>query len=625
MTLDDDELQETLLTQYGLDEIQAKEAMNVELPRGYVRFSRKAITKLLVLMEEGKRTDEALQAVYPDRSKAPQQLQERLPLPDDVRNPLVNRAMFEVRKVVNAILREYGTPKEIVVEMARDVKGNSKERSEEHWKIQKNKKRNEEVRTRLRQDLNMVNPTRDDVIKYKLWEECGRTCPYTGKTIGQNALFGPHPEFQIEHILPYSRTLDDSYMNKTLCDVTENRRKGDETPYEYYGAAPAKFDTLKQRVNATAMPYWKKKKFWQEKIDTDEIIKRELNDTRYITRQVVKYLKQVCSHVRGSRGKTTSELAHQWGLIKDRTDHRHHAMDATVIAVTRAKHLRELGQTKYASDGLNFAPPWPHFREEVLEKSRHINVSHRPTRKVSGALHEETNYGESPGSDGTGRQTFVYRKPLQELTARMVDRIVDPTVRQIVKARLVEKGVDLSKSGKPPKDVWGEPLYMRNTKSSKKVPIKKVRLKTVLNNAEPIRDARRQVYRHVKPGNNHHVEIWEYTQHERQGKREAKIVSMFEAIRRRRAGLSAVQRDHGSNGKFVCSLAINDMVMLPVDDGIMDLYRVQKMDVNGTICYRHHTAATLTDNSERVLQTAHLFGGQKVVVDCLGRIHNAND
>ncbi|MGD0014632.1 MAG: type II CRISPR RNA-guided endonuclease Cas9, partial [Bryobacteraceae bacterium] len=131
------------------------------------------------------------------------------------------KALFEVRKVVNAIVREYGKPGKIKIEMARDVHGSSRQREELHWKILENEKRNKEVRKRLIEDIKIAKPTRDDVIKYKLWEECGKTCPYTGKHISQTALFGENPEFQIEHILPYDRSLDDSFMNKTLCEVRE--------------------------------------------------------------------------------------------------------------------------------------------------------------------------------------------------------------------------------------------------------------------------------------------------------------------------------------------------------------------------------------------------------------------
>jgi CRISPR-associated endonuclease Csn1 len=244
--LEDDALMEKLKSQYGLNEKQIEQAIKVSLPQGYMSFSRKAIMKLLPFMEKGALTGEAIEKAGYRRDEGGDFAKlEKLPLPPDLRNPIVQKALFEVRKVVNAIVREYGKPRKIKIEMARDVQGNRRQREELHWRQVENKERNEEVRQRLMQDMNTLNPSRDDIIKYKLWEECGKICPYTGKSISQEALFGKNPEFQIEHILPYDRSLDDSYMNKTLCEVHENKDiKRNQTPYEAYSHDKEKYEQI---------------------------------------------------------------------------------------------------------------------------------------------------------------------------------------------------------------------------------------------------------------------------------------------------------------------------------------------------------------------------------------------
>jgi CRISPR-associated endonuclease Csn1 len=378
--LDDDELIEKLASGYNLDEAQRDRVLKISLPQRYMSFSRKAIIKLLEFMEQGALTHEAIAAVYPDRGKTRvgDEALDKLPLPEDLRNPIVNKALFEIRKVANAIIREYGKPTKIALEMARDVRGNAKERRELHFKMLENENRNKETRKRLTEDLKIRNPSRDDIIKYNLWEECGHSCPYTGKHISQAALFGENPEFQVEHILPYNRSLDDSYMNKTLCDVYENTHvKGDKTPYEAYSHDEEKYEQIKQRVNSTKMPPWKKRKFWQKELNIEQCI-RNLNDTRYICKEVVKYLKQIGINVRGTKGRITAELRHQWGLnsildltgedMKNRDDHRHHTIDAAVVAVTDNKHLHKLAQSKYSTTEHNITQPWPNFREELAEK-----------------------------------------------------------------------------------------------------------------------------------------------------------------------------------------------------------------------------------------------------------------
>jgi len=625
--LGDDELIEKLTAECGLNEGQIEAVLKITLPQRYMSFSRKAIQKLLPLMEAGKRTDEALDEVYPGRNKVEEiNEEERLPLPEDLRNPIVNRALFEARKVVNAIIQEYGKPKKIAIEMARDVRGNARQRKELHFKMLENEKRNEQTRKRLVEDIGIANPSRDDVIKYNLWIECGTICPYTGREISQEALFGQNPEFQVEHILPYDRTLDDSFMNKTLCYVNENRLKGARTPYEFYNGDENKFEEIRQRVNKTKMPYWKKQKFWQKEINTEKIISRELNDTRYICKAVVRYLKQICPNVAGTRGKATAELRYQWGLIKDRDDHRHHSIDAVVVAVTEQKHLRELAKSKYSIDGIVFRQPWPHFREEVEEKAKHINVSHRVQRKVSGALHEETSYGPTRLKDDKGQDVFVYRKKLEDLTGAMVEKIVDPVVKEIVKERLSEKGyAPEKKSTKLPKDIWQEPLYMKTTNSDKKVPIKKVRIRDVFNNMIFLNDREGKPYRAVAPGNNHHIEIFEYTDKRGNIKREGKVITMFEAVQRSQQGEPIVKRDYSDGKKFVCSLAINEMFMLEMDNGLEELYRVQKISQNGQIYLRPHTYAGDLKKQKGISKLPNKLKGHKVTVDMLGRVHMAND
>jgi CRISPR-associated endonuclease Csn1 len=239
---------------------------------------------------------------------------------------------------------------------------------------------------------------------------------------------------------------------------------------------------------------------------------------------------------------------------------------------------------------------------------------------VSGKLHEETNYGPT-NKEGI----YVFRKKLEDLTLPMVEKIVDPVVREIVKDRLVENGIDLGGSGKPPKEVWKEPLYMKTTKSKKKVPIKGVRVYNVAENVIPIKDHSGQPYKYVEPGGNHHVEIFEYTEGPKKGNREAKVVTMFEAVQRNHANEPVIQTDHGQGTKFICSLAINEMVTMPNKNGKMDLFRVQKMSSTKQIYFRHHTAARIDDEDTVIRKQATLFNGYKVTVDPLGRIFPAND
>jgi len=633
----DDELAAKLIQHYGFTEEQATGVVNISLPSGYTNFSRLALQKLLPKMEAGLRTDKAIEVVYgkPQAVGETKKCDRLGPVPE-LRNPIVMKALWEVRKVVNAIVREYGTPRKIKVEMARDVKGSAKERKEirlKQWKNEQEKKRAEEEL----KAMGIRSPSFNDRLKFKLWEECGKECPYTGKPISQYQLFGEHPEFQIEHILPFSRSLDDSYMNKTLCHVNENVRKGNETPYEYYaGKHPDRWEQILQRIKR--LPFPKRRRFWQKDVLLDSFIERQLNDARYISREVVKYLKQLGCIVMGTKGQITSELRHQWGLnsildytgagLKNRDDHRHHAVDAAVTAVTEQKHLRGLAASKYDKAGIEFAEPWEGFREQLAEKVNGINVSHRVTRKVSGQLHEETSYGPTGLRDEKGQDIFVYRKPLEALTLTMVDKIVDPVVHEIVCERLREFGIDPDGKSKISKEVWKEPLYMKS-KSGKGPRIKKVRIRDVFNNMIYLKDNEGKAYRAVAPGNNHHIEIFEYKDKKGNTKRAGRVVTMYEAVRRSVNGEPVIRRDYGDGKRFVCSLAKNEMFMLEVGDGKHVLHRVQKLIQDGRIVLRPHTYAGKISGSDNppIVQRKNYntLKGYKVTVDPIGRIHRAND
>lgn len=630
----DEELVGQLIEQYGFSEEQAVGVVNISLPTKYTHFSRLALQKLLPKLEAGLRTDEAVKAVYGDRKVAGKtEKSERLGAVPELRNPIVMKALWEVRKVVNAIIGEYGVPRKIKIEMARDVKGSAKERDEIRLKQWKNEQENKKAEEELKL-MGIRNPSFNDRLKYKLWEECGKECPYSGKAISQHQLFGEQPDVQIEHIFPYSRSLDDSYMNKTLCYVNENRLKGNETPYEYYAhAKPEQWEGILQRIKR--LPYAKRRRFWQKEVVLDKFIERQLNDTRYISKEVVKYLKQLGCIVMGTKGQVTSELRHQWGLnnildytgagLKNRDDHRHHAVDAVVTAVVEQKHLGELAASKYDNCGVEFGEPWEGFREDVGEKINGIKVSHRVTRKVSGQLHEETSYGPTGVKDEKGQEVFVYRKGLEALTLPMVGKIVDPVVRGIVCERLKEFGVDPEGKGKIGKEVWKEPLFMKS-KQGKGPEIKKVRIRDVFNNMIFIKDEDGKEYRAVAPGNNHHIEIFEYEDKKGQTKRDGRVVTLYEAVRRSRKGEAVICRDYGDGKRFICSLSQNELFMLKIgEDDELILHRIQKLSSNSQIYFRRHTFAGDLQENKGISKLPNTLEGYKVTVDPIGRVHKAND
>ena len=165
----------------------ARELSRIGLQDGYCALSSKAISKLLPLMEAGTSFAEAKKKVYPGSSKAREAV-DLLPPPPKLRNPIVERALFQVRKLVNAVSHEYGKPSQIRVELARDLKRPRKLRAEISKNNRALEKQRSEAKERIIKAGGIKEPKRADIEKALLWHECGGLCPYTGASISFGSL-----------------------------------------------------------------------------------------------------------------------------------------------------------------------------------------------------------------------------------------------------------------------------------------------------------------------------------------------------------------------------------------------------------------------------------------------------
>ena len=455
---------------WKLDEQEAEALADVVLEDGHASLSTKAIRRLLPHLEKGLSYTEVVCAEYPNRAQPP--VVDALPKMENLRNPMVQRALAELRRIINAIVREYGKPGRIRIELARDLKRNAEQR-EKSWKdMRQREKERQRGATRIIAEAGIAQPKRHEIERALLHEECGGICPYTGKGIAFNDLFGDAPRFDVEHIIPFSRSLDDSFANKTLCEANFNRHvKRGKTPYEARGAHQDEWHEILARVRAFKSAYRDEKlrRFLLEEVDSEDSFAEkfstnQLNDTRYASRRAREYLAQLyppderLKRMQVSAGRTTAYLRNAWqlnGLLKDgdvktRSDHRHHAVDAIVVALTTP------GTTKALSDAAQHARrpgvfenvplPWKGFVEAVREALGKIVVSYRVSRRVNGPLHEETFYGVI--KTGPDQCKAVVRKPIENLTAADIEHgsIVDKAVRESVAAKLKELGLPPTKA-----------------------------------------------------------------------------------------------------------------------------------------------------------------------------------
>ncbi|MFN5745567.1 MAG: type II CRISPR RNA-guided endonuclease Cas9 [Methylococcaceae bacterium] len=410
--------------------------------KDFVRLSIKALRKLLPLMREGSRYDEAATALYGSHS-APQCLtpSRLLPAidPDDIRNPVVQRALNQARKVVNALIREYGAPVRIHIELARNLsRGFDERRDIMKAQAQYRDQKQDDVAAFKAQFGFEPHPRNQDLLKWRLYREQDGQCPYTQQPLAAHGdpvtIFDP-TRTQIDHVLPYSRSFDDGYNNKVLVMVAANQMKGNHTPYEYLqGASDSpRWQMFEAWVKSNRkLREAKRQRLLRKQFDAGaarEFRDRHLTDTRYICRYFKAQLEQLelAADAKAQRcvvvnGQLTAYLRTRWGLLKDRTDgDLHHALDAAVVAacshamVKRLADYSRRGELERVKNPIDaetgevvdmatlrevearFPQPYENFREELLDLltvdpsfGPPIRVSRAPKRRNGGAAHKET-------------------------------------------------------------------------------------------------------------------------------------------------------------------------------------------------------------------------------------------
>jgi len=524
---------------WDLDQDAAEKLSTVSLPEGYARLSEKAIGKLLPIMEfQGLNYSEAVAEVpeYGHHSDfRPDEAHDRLPYygavltrqvvggdvtkpkTDEVghygriANPTVHIGLGQMRRVMNRLIEAYGKPEEIVVELARDLKMNAEEKAAER----KKNRDNEEANRRREEQIRSAGfaPTPHTIRKLRLWDEqtygMNKVCPFTGEPISFAMAIGDATE--IEHILPFSKTLDDSMANKVLALREANRAKRDLSPYDAFHTDPKigkhQYVYADILLRADSLPKNKRWRFHPDAMerfkDEEKFLDRQLNETKYLSRIARQYLAHLYNEkaegrlrVRAIPGKLTAMLRAKWGLNallrghnvggeeaddgparKNRDNHLHHAIDAFVIALTDQRLLQKISELNSDADRKRLIEgiplPWEGFTpDELRPHLEKLVVSHKPdhgtfpwmakgngkSRKgmgraqTSGALHNDTAYGlVAPGKNGNWK--VVSRAPLSAFnTPEAMDKALPDIRDRALREALAEEWARFQKSYKPDTD-----------------------------------------------------------------------------------------------------------------------------------------------------------------------------
>jgi CRISPR-associated endonuclease Csn1 len=367
---------------------------------------------------------------------------------DDIRNPVARKAVSELMKQVKALVHEFGLPDRMHIELARDVGKSAEERDEITRGIEKRNRERDRTRDRFAERIGRPPQGNDELLRYELWEEQNGRCLYTDEAISPLALVAADNSVQVDHILPWSRFGDDSFVNKTLCLAGANAAKRNRTPYEWFSTdkSAADFAAFEQRVDACkSMKRYKKRGHYLRRnaAEVEERFRsRNLGDTRYATRVVLDLLARFYPedgrrHVLARPGALTAKLRRGWGLEglkKDeagqrRPDDRHHALDAIVVAACSEPMLNGLTRAFQKAERAGMArdfsaidQPWDGFRVEAEAAFGRVFVARAERHRARGEAHAAT---IRQVRERDGKLVVFERKAVESLTLKDLARVKD--------------------------------------------------------------------------------------------------------------------------------------------------------------------------------------------------------
>jgi len=406
-----EKLYELLEKKFGFKREHSQILANITLSDDYGNLSTKAMRKIYPHIRENNYSTacEIVGYRHSKHSLNKEELENRklddtleLLKKNSLRQPVVEKILNQMINVVNTLIEknskkdengniiEYFKFDEIRIELARELKKNAEERRELDSQVREGKLRNEKVYKILQTEFGLKNPTRNDIIRYRLYEELksnGYKDLYTNTYISREILFSK--QVDIEHIIPQSKLFDDSFSNKTVVFRKDNLEKGNQTAFDYiknkYGEA--KLNEFITRVESLYESGKKNKEegiskakyqklLKQESEIGDGFIERDLRESQYIAKKAKELLFKITKSVVSTSGSITDRLREDWDLvnvmkelnlpkyrslglteiqerkfgkkvevIKDwtkRNDHRHHAMDALTVAFTKHNYIQYL-------------------------------------------------------------------------------------------------------------------------------------------------------------------------------------------------------------------------------------------------------------------------------------------
>lgn len=636
-------LTKRLVGHWNLSLDVATDLATTKLEQGYLMHSHKAVVRLLPLMRNGLAYATAVKQLYNRVLPRPK---ERLPFVSDayphLANPLVSRSLSELRKLIHAIIKAYGKPELIRIELHRHLQMGPKSRMSaskgmrSRWGL----KKKAAERLVMESGLGITDPTPWQIDRVLLADECGWACGITAKQMSWRSLMLDEMVFPVAHIVPFGMSLDDGWSNKMLVHASVLEKRGTSLFSEMFpdedGKIAARFKAFqdsakkndrkgkggKKTVKRNSIGEEKLRRFQLTREEAvqeygDTFAERFVESSSYAARTAAEYLARLGIRVEATRGRVSSFVREATGLARLRRenlgDYRHGVLDAISVAMTSSKTVRALcaaatlGKRRFAT----FQEPWPGFVEDATNAMYATVVSHRVKDRVRGPQHRETNLGY-PKQDVKGTYHLV-RKPLASITTSDIELIAGTQIRETVLKAL---------GTNDPKKWFADPqnLPLFNGK-----PVRRVR---VIRRVTPFKVGDR----YVVTKENHHILVHLKANGKGWGH---DVVSLYEAQQRLAKKTKGPRRGELSPEppiyeKGVMTIAPGEIFAIKDDHGKEELIRARSTNEDPRVEYVRIYDCRTRDKiikekqmGRESVEQLRKRGIRKVHIDVIGRVRRA--
>lgn len=603
-----------------------------KLEHGYLSISHRAATKLLPLMRTGVSYAAAVKEVY-GAGYVPKS-SDQLPLVADaypyLANPLVSRAMSELRRLIHAIIKQYGKPERIRIELHRHLQMGPKSRQAASRRMWARYKMKRAVAERLLKENKTIDPSPWQIDRVLLAEECQWECPISFKKMSFRSVTRPEGEsdFLVAHIIPFGMSLDDGWNNKILVHASVLEKRSTSLLSEVFpdkegkisahflafqdspkksdknGKKGGKKQAIRRTIGEEKLRRFKLTREQAIKEYGDTYVDRYVESSSYAARTAAEYLSRLDVRVETIRGRASGYIREAVGLSRLRRetqgDYRYRVLDAISVALTSPRTVRALCTAAKVGDRHDrrrfaaFPMPWDGFVEEATRAMYATTVSHRVKNRVRGPLHEQTNNGY-PKTDVKGNYQLV-RKSLASITKSDVKLIAGSQIRDVVLKAL---------GNNEPKKWFADPQNLPIFHGRQVRRVRVVRREGVFLVGD----------RYVTNEKNHHAVV-------RDGKRgwEKDVVSLYDAQQRLRKGEPIYQSG-------IMTIAPGEIFSIEGDDGREELICIRSVPGGGEprIHYvKIHDCRTLEEIDKELgrksVEQLRKRGIQKVTVDVIGNV-----